>query len=225
VTPLLDALIVLDDVDSDGMSVSGWLPLPRSRGAAPDPADAGLALAGTGPESVVITGFATAAEQGLKPSRRGAARNVRPGSEVFQTLCGMIASGARVILLSRWRTGGRTNLALVHEFVRELPHRPPTEAWQRACLLAHESQLDPQNEPRLKGVETTGNLPTAKHPFFWAGYLLVDTTPRTAEPMEKQQSATITSIDVPAPKETPIAKPAATPEDSQDVPATSTQAD
>jgi hypothetical protein len=178
VSALVDGLIVLDDVDGDQMTWSGWLPMPRGRGSSDDSAEARLALPTGGPERIVITGFATAAEQGLKPSRRGAARDTQPGSEVFQTLCGMMAGGARTILISRWRTGGRTNLDLVREFVQQLPQVPATEAWQRACLLARGSQLDTRHEPRLKGVKDTGELPTADHPFFWAGYLLIDTSPR-----------------------------------------------
>ena len=89
-----------------------------------------------------------------------------------------MADGARTIVLTRWRTGGRTNFDLVREFVRELPNAPATEAWQRACLLARESPLEASREPRLKRSDETGELPTADHPFFWAGYLLVDTSPR-----------------------------------------------
>jgi hypothetical protein len=89
-----------------------------------------------------------------------------------------MADGARTIVLTRWRTGGRTNFDLVREFMRELPTAPATEAWQRACLLARESPLEASREPRLKRSDETGELPTADHPFFWAGYLLVDTSPR-----------------------------------------------
>jgi hypothetical protein len=207
VTPLLDGLVVLDEVESDRMSASGWLPLPRSRGAASGAVDADLAPVNAAPESVVVTGFATAAERGLKPSRRGAARNMRPGSEVFHALSGMMAGGARTILLSRWRSGGRTNLELVRQFVQELSHLPATEAWQRACILAREEQLDPQNEPRLKGLEASDELPTADHPFFWSGYLLVDTGPRVEEPADKEQAETIAGGDVVPANETPNAKP------------------
>jgi hypothetical protein len=93
----------------------------------------------------------------------------------------MMATGARTVLLSRWRTGGRTNLDLVREYARELPEGPAAAAWQRACLLARESPLDSQNEPRLKGLEDASEPPAASHPFFWAGYLLVDTSPRPEE--------------------------------------------
>jgi hypothetical protein len=157
-----------------------------------------------GPPRVIVTGFATAAELGLKSSRRGAARDARPGSEVFQTLCGMMATGARTILLSRWRTGGRTNLELVREFARVQPQLPATEAWQRACLLAREAPLDAKNEPRLKGLEDSGELPTADHPFFWAGYLLVDTSPRSEE---REEPAGESDVDLAAPSKDNEAPP------------------
>jgi hypothetical protein len=176
VAPLLDGLVSLDDIERRDGPASDWSPLPRSRTAADDAASFGLPYGG--PECIVVTGFATEAEQGLKSSRRSARRLARPGDEVFQSICEMMADGARTILITRWRTGGRTNVELVREFLRELPHSPATDAWQRACLLARESPLDPSREPRLKRLDdTTAELPTANHPFFWAGYLLVDTSP------------------------------------------------
>jgi hypothetical protein len=84
--------------------------------------------------------------------------------------------------LSRWLTGGRTNFDLVREFVKESADAPAAEAWQRACLLARENPLDLAHEPRLKHSEETGDMPTADHPFFWAGYLVVDTGPRPEKP-------------------------------------------
>jgi hypothetical protein len=181
VLPLLDSLVVLDDVDPARSATMSAMLSSAGRGRAANALESVFALPYGGPQHVVVAGFTTAAEQGLKISRRNAARDVRPGNEVFQTLCGMMATGARTILLSRWRTGGRTNIDLVREFVRELPQLPATEAWQRSRLLAREAPLDPQNEPRLKGLEESGDAPTADHPFFWAGYLLVDTGPRQEE--------------------------------------------
>ena len=84
-----------------------------------------------------------------------------------------MASGARTVLLSRWRTGGQTSFDLVREFAQELPHTAPADAWQRAVLLATDSRLNLEAEPRVK--RSTGEeSPRASHPFFWAGYLLVD---------------------------------------------------
>ena len=93
-----------------------------------------------------------------------------------------MAGGARSILMTRWRTSGRTNFDLVREFAKELPNALAADAWPRACLLAREAPLDAVREPRLKRSDETGDLPTADHPFFWAGYMLVDTGPRPVVP-------------------------------------------
>jgi hypothetical protein len=175
VAPLLDELVVLDETTLSGDAAS-WSPLPRSRGANESP-DSWFELPYGGPEQIVLAGFTTEAEQGLKGARRTGKRGA-PGEELFQTLCGLMGSGARTILISRWRTGGQTNFDLVREYAQELPNIPADEAWQRACLLAREAQLDPSREPRLKRSDEATKMPTAEHPFFWAGYMLVDTGPR-----------------------------------------------
>jgi CHAT domain len=178
VATLLDELIVLDEVEPGRDSGYSWSPLGHSKGGADDTLATWFALPYGGPERVVLTGFSTAAEQGLKGSRRSASRNgsLPPGGEIFQAVCGLMANGARTILLTRWRSGGRTNIDLVREFVQELPQMPATEAWQRSCLLAREAPLDAVREPRLKLGKDAESPPTADHPFFWAGYLLVDSS-------------------------------------------------
>ncbi|HEX3599378.1 MAG TPA: hypothetical protein VHU84_04510 [Lacipirellulaceae bacterium] len=183
--PLLDQLIVMDDFAANAEIGEAQSLLPRSRGAAKNSLNGWVVLPAGGPQQIVLTGVATEAEQGLKSSKRGAHR-AQPGDEIFQALCNMMSGGARTILMTRWRTGGRTNFDLVHEFAKESANSPAAEAWQRACLLARESPLDTSREPRLKKSDESGDLPTADHPFFWSGYLLVDTGPRpvvaTAKP-------------------------------------------
>jgi hypothetical protein len=93
---------------------------------------------------------------------------------LFLSLCGLMSTGARTILISRWRTGGQTSLGLVREFAQELPHISPAEAWQRSVQVAINTQIDPAHEPRLKKAPPGTELPNADHPFFWAGYMLVD---------------------------------------------------
>ena len=78
------------------------------------------------------------------------------------------------MLLSRWQVGGASTQELVREFVQELPHTTANDAWQRSVQLARELQLDPSQEPRVKWRPDDPPL-TAAHPFFWAGYLLLDT--------------------------------------------------
>ena len=96
------------------------------------------------------------------------------GDEMLVSTCGLMASGVRTMLLSRWRTGGQTSLDIVREFLQELPTEPASAAWQRSLLLTRSSDLDPNREPRLKGVQAT-EQPKAEHPFFWSGSMLIDT--------------------------------------------------
>lgn len=101
-----------------------------------------------------------------------------PGNEIFLSVCGMMSTGTRTILLSRWRSGGQTSLDLVQEFTQELPHTTPADAWQRAIQVVSNSPLNADAEPRIKksSGEHAGKdgEQRAAHPFFWAGYLLVD---------------------------------------------------
>jgi hypothetical protein len=182
VAPLLDQLINFDEVTIDAGTAGAATALPRARGSADDGVSAWFGLPYGGPERIVLTGIATAAEQGLKGSRRGGTAAARAGDEIFHAMCGLMEGGARTILFTRWRTGGNTNFELVREFAGELANSSAAEAWQRACLLAREAPLDATREPRLKRSDETGESPTADHPFFWAGYMLVDNSPPAVAP-------------------------------------------
>ncbi len=85
-----------------------------------------------------------------------------------------MSTGVRTILISRWRTGGQSSFDLVREFAQELPHSPPADCWQRAVELLIEQPLELDGEPRVKRGNTGAEPPLADHPFFWAGYMLVD---------------------------------------------------
>ncbi len=92
---------------------------------------------------------------------------------------------------------------LVREFAQELPHVSPAEAWQRSVLLEKNSQLNLEAEPRVKHA-ATDEPPKAEHPFFWAGYMLIDSSQVSQKPESKP-------ADEPAklkPPEVPEVKPA-----------------
>ena len=202
--PLLDQLVVLDDVDVNRNDPYDWSPLPRSRGKNADSLAAWMGLPYEGPERIVVTGLPTAAETGLKVSRRGDAAAAAPGSEIFDSVCALMASGARTVLVSRWRTGGQMNLQLVREFVQELQHSPADVAWQRSVMLARETPLDAAQEPRLKRLDEMVEPPGADHPFFWAGYMLVDTGTQQGEEVEEVEAA---EVKPPAPEMKPSRNP------------------
>jgi tetratricopeptide (TPR) repeat protein len=165
---LFDRLIVLDDIRMNDTGPYQWAPIQNQRSKPGNALNDWLSLPHGGPEVVVLPGFHTATESAL--------RKVTPetaGNELFLSVCGLMSSGVRTVLLSRWRSGGQTSFDLVREFVQELPHTTPADAWQRACLLTAAAPLDPEAEPRLRR-SGDGQAPSAAHPFFWAGYMLID---------------------------------------------------
>jgi hypothetical protein len=215
VSPLLDGLITLDDIQGDSIGNVSLL-FPKSRGASKEKANAWVGLPYGGPERLVITGFKTEAQQGLKAPRRESSRAssarkpaAMAGDEIFQSLCNLMSNGARSILLTRWRTSGRTNFDLVREFAKESAELPAAEAWQRARLLARESPIDFGQEPRLKKGDESADMPTADHPFLWAGYLVVDTGPGREKPEEKVASKADSGKDAKDKKIPPPSKPPA----------------
>jgi hypothetical protein len=174
---LFDRLIVLADIPTVD-APSGWMPLPGERTKTGNTLGDWLTLPWGGPDEIVLPGYHTASESALKRVVPAAA-----GNEVFLSVCGLMGSGARTVLLSRWRTGGRTSFDLVREFVQELPHTSPADSFQRAVFLTVDSQLNLDEEPRIKRGTDESKLPKATHPMFWAGYLLVDSGggPRSGE--------------------------------------------
>jgi hypothetical protein len=203
---LVNRLVVLDDVNVLGLGPYDWAPFSVDRGRPGGTLGDWLALPWGGPDEIVLPGYHTAAEDGLRVAGRAGS-----GSEVFLSVCGLMGSGARTILLSRWRTGGQTSFDLVREFTQELPHTSPADAWQRAVLLTAASRVNLEAEPRIKR-SATEEAPKANHPFFWGGYLLVDcgTGPPKDEGSAEEPVVKVKKAEQPQPK--PEAKPPEQPE-------------
>ncbi len=182
---LFQRLVVLEDIASSDQDPYGWALVPTDRGKTGESLADWLALPWGGPDVVVLPGFHTAAEDAMKRPHRGA-----PGSEMFLTTCGLMANGARTVLLSRWRTGGQTSFDLVREFVQELPRTSPAEAWQRAILLTTNSRVNLDAEPRIKRG-SRDEAPMGSHPFFWAGYMLIDCGTPAEQPEAKSDEPVI----------------------------------
>jgi tetratricopeptide (TPR) repeat protein len=174
-------LVVLSDLDEGDRGAYSNAPMLVDKGKPGSTLADWFALPWASPEQVVLPGFHTAAENALK---RGG-----DGDELFLTICGLMSTGTRSILISRWRTAGRTSLELVREFVQELPHSTPSQAWKRSVELAKASAIDPEAEPRVRLSGAAKEI-KANHPFFWSGYLLVDSEPEgEAEIMPRKDEA------------------------------------
>lgn len=176
VASLAEQLIVLAETELDPAKPYAYTPLPYDRSSSRGTLTDWLQLPLPGCERMVLGGMHTVAEMGLKTRGRGRSdTRIAPGSELFHTSCALLASGAKTVLMSRWSTGGKTERDLVREFVLELPYTPADKAWRRSVALARRTDMDAQQEPRLKsGGDAAEPLPP-EHPFFWSGFLLVDT--------------------------------------------------
>jgi hypothetical protein len=185
VTSLIDRLIVYADVAPATTGPLQWAPLTGDKTGQGGTLADWQRLPLDGPEQIALPGFHTPAETGLKKLQLADA-----GNELFQATTGLMAAGARTVLISRWRPAGRTSYDLVREFMQELPYVSASQSWQRSVLLARQTQITPESEPRVK-LDGSDMPPRADHPFFWGGYLVIDTgsEPPAAVTAEKAKDA------------------------------------
>lgn len=163
--PLLRRPLVTQTTGAPGITFADWIAPPTKR-----------------PRRVILPGFQSALAGGL------AKVPDRPGDDLFLATTALVAAGAETAVVSRWRTGGRVATDLVTEFLRDVAApaadaKPlPAESWRRAVDVVTPEPLDLAREPRIK-PSPKATLGDAKHPFFWAGYMLLDCGPgKAAEP-------------------------------------------
>ncbi len=177
-TPLLgslcETLIVLNDVELELSKPLGWSPISQGRRSKQSSLSHWLTLPQFGPQRIIMPAARNVAERGGKIAKRKSA-GAPAGTEIFMASCGLMSTGAQTILLSSWRVGGDATLELTREFLQELPFTTASSAWQRSVQLAMEMPLIPEQQPRVKVKKKKADAElTAAHPFFWAGYVLID---------------------------------------------------
>jgi hypothetical protein len=158
-------VLVMDDVDPLPRGAYDTAPLSLDRDKPGSTLGSWFGLPWGAPDQIVFPNFHTMAEESL--------RRKPTGDELFLAACGLLTSGSRTVVLGRWRTGGQSSNELVREFVQETPYLPASAAWQRSVQLMMEKDLNLSREPRVKVGEAERSIP-ASHPFFWAGYLVID---------------------------------------------------
>jgi hypothetical protein len=211
VASVFDGLAVFDEVASGegpiaarplvpaasgrgGLSFADWLEPPLKR-----------------PWIIVAPGMDTPLVGGFDK----AALPTRPGDDLFVAALDLLAAGARTAVVSRWRVGGGTCVDVMTEFLRDAtaptgdePRPPASESWRRAVDLVTAERPDPDREPRLR-FDPAAALPDARHPFLWAGPLLVDCgSGQVSEPAPPAAVAPQPAAPAPAPAMQP-APPAA----------------
>jgi CHAT domain-containing protein len=193
---LFDRLVVYSEVTPVDANPYAWSPVPLDQGKPGSALAAWFPLPWGGPDEIILPGFRTSAEHAAKGLSPEYAAN-----ELFLSTCGLMATGARTVLISRWRMGGRTSYDLMREFVQELPDTTASDAWQRSIELVSRLPLEPGSEPRFK-EDSQHAPPLAENPFFWAGYMLIDTgsSPRLSdeEPLDDQPLALKAAAAAPA---------------------------
>jgi hypothetical protein len=179
---LFDDLIVLDDIRAGDGGPYSWSPAAPDRAKHNGSLATWFALPWGGPQNLLLPGFHTPAESALNVKKNTA------GNDLFLSVCGIMATGVRTVLISRWRTAGQSSIDLVREFAQELPHTSAADAWQRSVELMTAAPLNLGSEPRIKRITSEAHAPKAEHPFFWAGYLVIDSgiAPDSAEVKEEQ---------------------------------------
>ncbi|HEX3998901.1 MAG TPA: hypothetical protein VHX65_10150 [Pirellulales bacterium] len=199
---LFDGMVVFDEVNNSTTSDKGhyeWDPIPLDRVRNSGTLLQWFSLPWKSPTTLILPGYRTPAENAL---RTGAGS----GGDMFLNLCGLMSTGTRTVLLSRWRTGGQTSYDLVRQFIQELPYSSAADAWQRSVEMLIETPLDLNREPRVKRVPGRESA-TGQNPFFWAGYLLADTGWAPAK-AEQPAAAVIVRPQLPPQAAPPAAQPA-----------------
>lgn len=166
-------LLVLDDIPiaSNTLPLS-WSPFNGDKMKLKNPVASWLMLPWGGPELIILPGFHTPAEFSLKTPRTGA-KPIMNGEDLFLSAMALQACGAKTILMSRWRTGGRSSYDLVEEFLKNYSSMTSTESWRQAMMTVGGETLHLDEEPRVRS-ETGTEPPMANHPFFWGAFILID---------------------------------------------------
>jgi tetratricopeptide (TPR) repeat protein len=174
---LCDRLVLADELVGDGPIAERPLALGASGKPVFTFAD-WLSPPPKRPQVVIVPGLQTEMADGL------AKLPERPGDDLFIAATDLLAAGATTAVVSRWRMGGKLGVDLVEEFLRDLAIEPEADdaaparsraaaSWQRAIDVVMAEEPDVAREPRVKQSPAAA-LADAKHPFFWAGYTLID---------------------------------------------------
>jgi tetratricopeptide (TPR) repeat protein len=175
----IDTLVIWDEIEqAERIAGFEWSPLQVDKGAPRSNVGAWMSLPFYGPEQYIIPGFNTAAGSGKISGN---------GNEIFLTVCGMMACGARTVLLSRWAVGGENDFNLTREFLAELKNDSAAQAWRRARELSMLNDINPDREPRIRSI-TGGVALKTDHPFFWSGYMLIDTGVKPVKDAPEKQA-------------------------------------
>ena len=160
---LFDQLVIWSEIRSTKNLPLAMSPMQIDQSKIGTSIEAWMSLPWAGPEHIVMPGFHSDGGGGL--------RGKLNGRDLFLTSIGLMASGSRTALISRWATGGKTSLVLTGEYASKLGKLGPARAIRESRQSTRELDLDYENEPRIRFKKSDPVL-KAEHPFFWASHML-----------------------------------------------------
>jgi hypothetical protein len=177
-----DCLIVWTDEWKTSANLHGFSWIPDSSNKAGLALTDWLRLPWSGPRQIIVPQFSTAAGGGLKS-------NELNGRELFLLSCHAIAGGAQSLLISRWNVGDSSAFQASGEFAAAARELPAIDAWLQTLEKIRALPIDVSETARVRAPATGPGDRKSTHPFFWSGYLLVDSgwrPPVEAEPEPAQ---------------------------------------
>lgn len=163
---IVDRFVVCSDISTpDKGGVFALTPAQLDQGMNGSNLASWLSLPLWGPEYVILPGFTSAGAAG--------GRGKGDGQDIFLTACGVLASGSRALMISRWRVGGRNSLELTRNYAKNLSDMTPSQALREAVKTSRQLDLDLDAEPRIKQKKSAAPV-KAEHPFFWAGFMVIE---------------------------------------------------
>ncbi len=121
-----------------------------------------------GPRQLIVPQFSTDAGNGLRT-------NDANGKDLFLLSSHAIAGGAQTFLISRWNVGNSSSYQASTEFAVASGEGSAIDAWQHTVEKIKQLPVDVGEPSRIIAPKAGLGDRKSNHPFFWAGYMLVDT--------------------------------------------------
>lgn len=166
---VLDQMIVLTGMEMPRREGPfGLLPAQKDVGRTGNTLAAWQSLPFEGADVMLLPCFESAGATGVTADA---------GQDLFLTTMGLVASGSRTVLISRWPTRGKSAIDLTTNYVELAGQAPAAEALQAARKKVRELALEFPLEPRTEAPGKPADPPVQllmDHPLFWAGYMVID---------------------------------------------------
>jgi tetratricopeptide (TPR) repeat protein len=117
------------------------------------------------PDEFLFPAFQSDAGNGLRGKKKG--------TDLFLFSLGMMGSGTRSLLLSRWRTGGTNSLTFSKYYLERQLTMSNAQAFRESLIAARKLELNYTTEPQIRTKKDDPVL-NAQHPYFWSGYLRIE---------------------------------------------------